>query len=262
LTAAYAITFDNLGEVTALERGEFPAGEPLGRHFSVTRALPRILDLLDEMRLRATFFVEGLNTELYPDTLLQIAAAGHEVAYHGWSHEDWSALDHDEEAELLSRGVRALDDLGLRPLGFRPPGGGLTASTLRLLRELGFTYCSPAARTPPYGTGSRSSRSRGRWSTPTTTCPASPSCAARPSRDLLRSSRRSSTARSTPAGTRPSCSTRSSPSRRIASPSYGAISWPCERWSTVASCGARRTARSPPALVLLDRRTLWCPCSR
>jgi peptidoglycan/xylan/chitin deacetylase (PgdA/CDA1 family) len=40
--------------------------------------------------------------------------------------------------------VRALDELGLRPLGFRPPGGGLTASTLRLLRELGFTYCSPA----------------------------------------------------------------------------------------------------------------------
>ena len=35
-----AITFDNLGEVTELERGEFPEGEPLGRHFSVTRALP------------------------------------------------------------------------------------------------------------------------------------------------------------------------------------------------------------------------------
>jgi peptidoglycan/xylan/chitin deacetylase (PgdA/CDA1 family) len=144
LTAAYTITFDNLGEVTALERGDFPAGEPLGRHFSVTRALPRILDLLEEVGLRATFFVEGLNTRLYPDTLAQIAAAGHEVAYHGWSHEDWGALSHDEEAELLPRGVRALDDLGLRPLGFRPPGGRLTASTLRLLRELGFTYCSPA----------------------------------------------------------------------------------------------------------------------
>ena len=144
MTAAYTITFDNLGEVTALRRGEFPPGEPLGRHFSVTRALPRVLALLDEVALRATFFVEGLNTELYPDTLAEIAAAGHEVAYHGWCHEDWSGLGEAEEAELLSRGVRALDELGLRPLGFRPPGGGLTASTLRLLRELGFTYCSPA----------------------------------------------------------------------------------------------------------------------
>jgi Polysaccharide deacetylase len=144
LTAAYTITFDNLGEVTALRRGEFPAGEPLRQHFSVTRALPRILGLLDEVGLRATFFVEGFNTELYPDTLAEIAAAGHELGYHGWCHEDWGGLDEDEEAELLARGVRALEELGLRPLGFRPPGGTLTAATLRLLRELGFTYCSPA----------------------------------------------------------------------------------------------------------------------
>ena len=146
MTAAYTVTFDNLGEVTALQRGEFPAGEPLGQHFSVTRSLPRILGLLDDVGLRATFFVEGRNTELYPHALAEIAAAGHEVAYHGWCHEDWAGLGEEEEAELLSRGVRALDELGLRPRGFRPPGGELTRSTLRLLRELGFTYCSPVGQ--------------------------------------------------------------------------------------------------------------------
>ena len=144
MTAVHTITFDNLGEVTALQRGEFPEGEPLGRHFSVTRALPRILDLLNDAGLRATFFVEGLNTALYPETLSAIAAAGHEVAYHGWCHEQWAGLEPGEEAELLARGVRALDELGLRPLGFRPPGGELNAGSLRLLRELGFTHCSPA----------------------------------------------------------------------------------------------------------------------
>ena len=141
---AYCVTFDNLGEVTALQRGEFPAGEPLGRHFSVTRALPRVLAALEEAGVRATFFVEGLNTELYPETLQAIAAAGHEVAYHGWRHEDWASLERDEEAQLLERGVRALDALGLRPAGFRPPGGELTPSSLELLAELGFEYCSPA----------------------------------------------------------------------------------------------------------------------
>lgn len=144
MTALHTVTFDNLGEVAALHRGEFPEAEPLGRHFSVTRALPRILDLLEETGLQATFFVEGLNAELYPDTLSTIAAAGHEVAYHGWCHEQWAGLDPGEEADLLSRGVRALSEVGLRPVGFRPPGGELTAASLRVLREHGFTYCSPA----------------------------------------------------------------------------------------------------------------------
>jgi peptidoglycan/xylan/chitin deacetylase (PgdA/CDA1 family) len=142
--AAVSVTFDNLGEVTALARGEWPENEPLGEHFSVTRALPRIVDLLEETGLRATFFVEGLNAELYPETLRGLAAAGHEVAYHGWCHEQWSGLDADEERDLLQRGARALAELGLRPAGFRPPGGDLTPASTGALRDLGFTYCSPA----------------------------------------------------------------------------------------------------------------------
>ena len=142
--AAVSVTFDNLGEVTALARGEWPEGEPLGGHFSVTRALPRIMDLLEETGIRATFFVEGLNTELYPEALRGLAGTGHEVAYHGWRHETWSGLEADEQRDLLERGVRAFADLGLRPVGFRPPGGELTPASTRALRDLDFTYCSPA----------------------------------------------------------------------------------------------------------------------
>jgi peptidoglycan/xylan/chitin deacetylase (PgdA/CDA1 family) len=140
-----SLTFDNLGEVADLERGRWPADAPLGRHASVTRTLPRILELLDETGVRATFFVEGLNAELYPGALREIDAAGHEVAYHGWQHERWADLDPAAERESLERGVRALDALGVRPVGFRPPGGSLTTATPALLRELGFTYVSPEA---------------------------------------------------------------------------------------------------------------------
>jgi peptidoglycan/xylan/chitin deacetylase (PgdA/CDA1 family) len=140
---AVRLTFDNLGEVADLERGKWPADAPLGRHASVTRTLPRILSLLDGAGVRATFFVEGLNAELYPGALREIDAAGHEVAYHGWQHEHWSELSPDEERESLERGVTALDALGLRPVGFRPPGGRLTPASSGLLRKLGFEYVSP-----------------------------------------------------------------------------------------------------------------------
>jgi peptidoglycan/xylan/chitin deacetylase (PgdA/CDA1 family) len=142
--AAVTVTFDNLGEAADLERGLWPASEPLGRHFSVRRMLPRILGMLDELGLHATFFVEGLNAELYPEALLEIANSGHELGYHGWRHEHWSSLSPSEEARLLEWGIHTMDELGVRPRGFRPPGGRLTPSSLELLENLGFTHCSPA----------------------------------------------------------------------------------------------------------------------
>jgi peptidoglycan/xylan/chitin deacetylase (PgdA/CDA1 family) len=138
-----AVTFDNLGEAADLERGRWPSDEPVGRHDSVTDGLPRVLSLLAGLQLRATFFVEGLNAELYPEALQRIAAANHEVGYHGWRHEPWASLDPADERELLARGVRALAHIGLRPVGFRPPGGELAPTTTRALRESGFAYCSP-----------------------------------------------------------------------------------------------------------------------
>ena len=142
--AVVSVTFDNLGEAADLERGLWPESEPLGRHFSVRRMLPRILSMLDELGLRATFFVEGLNAELYPEALLEIAESGHELGYHGWRHEDWPNLGPSEEARLLERGVHRMHELGVGPHGFRPPGGRLTPSSPKLLEDLGFTYCSPA----------------------------------------------------------------------------------------------------------------------
>ena len=142
--AAVSVTFDNLGEAADLERGVWPEDEPLGRHFSVKRTLPRILDTLDELGLRTTFFVEGLNAELYPEALLEIANSGHELGYHGWRHEYWPNLSSSNEACALERGVRKMHELGVRPRGFRPPGGRLTPSSPELLENLGFTHCSPA----------------------------------------------------------------------------------------------------------------------
>lgn len=145
LPSVTVLTFDNLGEASELERGVWPTEEPLGRHPSVSVVLPRLLDELDRHRLTATFFVEAINCELYPDALHEIAGRGHELGNHGWRHEPWGELSAEQERDAISRGMRAFGELGLRVRGFRPPGGDLTASSARLLRDVGITWCSPAA---------------------------------------------------------------------------------------------------------------------
>ncbi|MGA2008977.1 MAG: polysaccharide deacetylase family protein [Solirubrobacteraceae bacterium] len=140
------LTFDNLGEAADLERGCWPQGAALGRHPSVTRALPWLLDELGRHRLTATFFVEAINCELYPDAVGEIAARGHDLGVHGWRHEPWSTLPPPHERELLVRATAAFRRLGRSPRGFRPPGGEPTALTESLLRELGYTWWSPSRR--------------------------------------------------------------------------------------------------------------------
>jgi hypothetical protein len=139
-----SVTFDNLGEAAQLELGMWPPEVPEGQHFTVVDVLPRLLDLLATRKVEATFFVEGLNAEMYPPALHEIAAAGHEVAVHAWRHEEWAALDAESELALLERATDAMRSIGIQPRGFRPPGGGLTERTLGLLREHGYSYVSPA----------------------------------------------------------------------------------------------------------------------
>jgi len=141
---ALSLSFDNLGEAAEVELGAIAADAPLGDHFTAKRVLPSLLATLAERDLRATFFVEGLNAELYPEELREIADRGHEVAYHAWRHEQWGDLSAIEQAANLSRGTDAFRNLGLELAGFRPPGGGLGAGGSEVLREAGLRYCSPA----------------------------------------------------------------------------------------------------------------------
>jgi peptidoglycan/xylan/chitin deacetylase (PgdA/CDA1 family) len=142
--AALSLSFDNLGEAAELEMGALPADVPLGQHPTALEALPRLLGELEQRRLAATFFVEGLNAELYPDLLREIDARGHEVAYHAWRHEQWAELSGAEQAANLERGVAAFGEIGLEIAGLRPPGGKLGEGGVRVLCEAGLRYCSPA----------------------------------------------------------------------------------------------------------------------
>lgn len=126
---ALCLSFDNLGVDAAS---------------SAAAALPGLLERLAERELSATFFAEGVNAELDPDSLRAIGAAGHEVAYHAWLHEQWGELSAAGQAENLARGVSAFAALGIELSGLRPPGGQLGAGGVAVLREAGLRYASPA----------------------------------------------------------------------------------------------------------------------
>lgn len=139
-----SLTFDNLGEAAELEMGALPAEAPLGRHGTALEVVPHLLEQLEDRGIAATFFVEGLNAETYPDLLGEIDARGHEVAYHAWRHEQWAELGAAEQAANLERGIAAFGKLGLGIAGMRPPGGQLGAGGTAVLREAGLRYSSPA----------------------------------------------------------------------------------------------------------------------
>ncbi len=116
-----------------LSRGEY--GARVG--------VPRILDLLAAYDLPATFFVPGHTVESFPATAVSILAAGHEVAHHGYGHEDPSSQSPAEERRSLERGMAALERfLGAPPLGYRSPSWDYSDVTLSLLVEYGFIYDS------------------------------------------------------------------------------------------------------------------------
>jgi peptidoglycan/xylan/chitin deacetylase (PgdA/CDA1 family) len=101
--------------------------------------LPRILDMLRRQSIKATFFTPGWVAEKYPEQMKRVANEGHEIAHHGYLHEDCSKIaSYDEEREMLLRGSRALE----RVTGKAPKGARLVLgkNTMRLLCELGFLY--------------------------------------------------------------------------------------------------------------------------
>lgn len=125
----------------------------------VTANTRRILALLAEYDVRATFFVLGWVADRHPDLVKEIAARGHELATHGYWHELVYRQTPDEFAADLCQSLEAIGRAcnGLQPLGYRAPSFSITEQSLwalDVLRDHGIIYDSsifPLAAHDRYG---------------------------------------------------------------------------------------------------------------
>jgi polysaccharide deacetylase family protein (PEP-CTERM system associated) len=122
--------------------GELP---PLTSH-NLERQMQALLSLLEETGTRATFFVLGRTAEVNPAIVKRVAAAGHEIASHGYGHRLVHTLTRAEFEDDTRRSKQILEDLsgagvnGYRAAEFSIDRGSLWA--LEALAELGFAYDS------------------------------------------------------------------------------------------------------------------------
>lgn len=89
---------------------------------------PALLDRLSAHGIRATFFLLGSQVERHPELVRRIAAEGHDVGHHSYTHGDPATTSWSELAQEARRASRLLQSLvGRAPRLFRPPHGKITA---------------------------------------------------------------------------------------------------------------------------------------
>ena len=111
-----------------------------------------LLDLLDELGLKATFFVAGVTAERHPAALVDVVERGHEVGCHGYEHTRVFAQTPDEFKRDVVRCVETIERIcGITPLGYRAPWCSITRAApwaLDVLQELDFRYDSSIFDSP------------------------------------------------------------------------------------------------------------------
>ncbi|MCC6300287.1 MAG: polysaccharide deacetylase family protein [Anaerolineales bacterium] len=106
--------------------------------------VPRALKLLDELKLKTSFFIVGQDAAITANqpALRSIADAGHEIGNHSFHHEPWLHLYSIEkiEQELALAEEHIQNATGKKPVGFRGPGFSLSPDVIKVLIRRGYLY--------------------------------------------------------------------------------------------------------------------------
>jgi peptidoglycan-N-acetylglucosamine deacetylase len=88
---------------------------------------PRLLEILKQRNIKATFFLIGQNVASNPDLVRRILADGHEIGNHSWTHPQLSKLSDDRVTAEITQTQDAIKNAsGFTPTLLRPPYGAIT----------------------------------------------------------------------------------------------------------------------------------------
>lgn len=143
--AVAALTFDLDAETPVLARGRRHARNASAmthQAYGPAVGLGRLLRLLGEYALPATFFVPGITAQRHPGAVAEIVEAGHEVAHHTHAHRPAPEMTPDEQRRDFELAMGALAEVGVTPRGHRAAGWEATWHTVDLVAEFGLAYDS------------------------------------------------------------------------------------------------------------------------
>jgi peptidoglycan-N-acetylglucosamine deacetylase len=101
-----------------------------------------LADYLGAEGIPATFFQVGRAVERYPEVTTRLAAAGHVIGLHGYTHDFTQSLRRGRLADELERGLAAFEQVGIRPALYRPPWLLRIPALHGLVREHGLQLVS------------------------------------------------------------------------------------------------------------------------
>jgi peptidoglycan/xylan/chitin deacetylase (PgdA/CDA1 family) len=143
--AVAALTFDVDAETPILAQGRRYADHMMTmshQSYGPDVGVPRILDMLDELDVPATFFVPGWVAEHRPRLTASIVERGHEVAHHSYSHRSPVTLTADEERADFERALEVFAAQDIEIHGHRAALWGASRQTPNLVAEHGLSYDS------------------------------------------------------------------------------------------------------------------------
>jgi len=143
---------EDLGTHTS-QQSEFRKGPPADAKFkrdiaSITDrqygervGVYRVLEILQQEGVKASFFVNGHTVESFPGVMKQIVDEGHDLCSENWRHEYVTMMTPEEQKNDIKRTVDSFQKvLGFKPQGYIMPGERPTDDTPKILTELGYKY--------------------------------------------------------------------------------------------------------------------------